>query len=164
MKKFLLVLMVVVLVVSVTACTGYETQTGTSQEEVSTEGEPTEDIFEEEPEEGISEEEIKEKIITVWDMNGESDMFAIFTDDGLLILYQKSKERAALYNYEVDGTTITAIGESSSVKDKVMEMSSIEFEDNTLSFVQNGGRTKVWYECDSETALEIIDIILSHID
>ncbi len=161
MKKLLMVLMVVALLISITACTGYETQTGTSQEDVSTEEELTEDISGEEPEEGISEEEIKEKVIGVWDMNGESDMFAVFVDDDLLVLYQKSKERAAAYIYEVDGTTITAVGESSGVKDKVMEMSSVKFEGNTLSFTQNGGSTQEWYECDSETAREIIDIIIN---
>lgn len=161
MKKLLMVLMVVALLISITACTGYETQTGTSQEDVSTEEELTEDISGEEPEEGISEEEIKEKVIGVWDMNGESDMFAVFADDGLLVLYQKSKQRAAVYNYEVEDDTITATGESSGIKGKVMTMSSIKFEGNTWSFIQNGGRTQEWYECDSETAREIIDIIIN---
>ena len=151
MKKILLVLMVVALLISITACTGYETQTGTSREDVSTE----------ELTENVSEEEIKEKIIGVWDMNGNSDMFAVFADDGLLVLYQKSKQRAAVYNYEVEDDTITATGESSGIEGKVMTMSSIKFEDGEVSFTQNGDSTHEWYECDSETAREIIDIIIN---
>ena len=107
------------------------------------------------PKEG-SREALEEKLVGVWDMTGDGDMYAQFTDDGEMLMFRKDKNLLVSYSYKiVDNETVLATGKSERVAGQTANMTSVKIDSYKLSFTRNGSDSETWYACNEDESLQI---------
>ena len=107
-----------------------------------------------------SSDKLKEQLVGAWDMSGNGETYAYFYPDGELAFYDIEKDRLVLWSYTVDGDKVIATGKSIDVAGDRTELTSVEINEQMISFYQgNNDHRTTWYACDEELTEMVYSMI-----